>query len=82
MANPETRVERDTFGPIDVPADQLWGAQTQRSLVHFRISQEKVPPELIRALADGQARGGDGERRARRAGPPRRRKRSSLRPTR
>ena len=47
---PCTRVERDTFGPIEVPADQLWGAQTQRSLLHFRISTEKMPTELIRAL--------------------------------
>jgi fumarate hydratase class II len=44
------RIERDTFGPIDVPGDRLWGAQTQRSLEHFRISSEKMPPELIRAL--------------------------------
>jgi fumarate hydratase class II len=39
------------MGPIDVPADKLWGAQTQRSLEHFRISTEKMPTELIRALA-------------------------------
>src|SRR6516165_2455964 len=45
-----TRVERDSFGPIEVPADHLWGAQTQRSLGHFRISTEKMPPALIRAL--------------------------------
>ena len=45
-----TRVEKDTFGPIEVPADKLWGAQTQRSLENFRISTEKMPPELIRAL--------------------------------
>ncbi len=45
-----TRIERDTFGPIDVPADRLWGAQTQRSLAHFRISTEKMPEALIRAL--------------------------------
>ena len=32
------RTERDTFGEIEVPADRLWGAQTQRSLLHFRIS--------------------------------------------
>ena len=32
------RIEHDTFGPIEVPADRLWGAQTQRSLEHFRIS--------------------------------------------
>jgi len=39
------------MGPIDVPADKLWGAQTQRSLEHFRISTEKMPVELVRALA-------------------------------
>jgi len=50
MAAPASRVERDTFGPIDVPADRLWGAQTQRSLLHFRISTEKMPEALIRAL--------------------------------
>ena len=44
------RVERDTFGPIDVPADQLWGAQTQRSLGHFDISGERMPTEIVRAL--------------------------------
>ncbi|AXK39597.1 class II fumarate hydratase [Crenobacter cavernae] len=46
-----TRIERDTFGDIAVPADRLWGAQTQRSLENFRISSEKMPPELIVALA-------------------------------
>ncbi|MEN3292463.1 MAG: fumarate hydratase, class, partial [Burkholderiales bacterium] len=46
-----TRKERDTFGPIDVPADRLWGAQTQRSLEHFHISTEHMPEELIVALA-------------------------------
>ncbi len=46
-----TRVERDTFGPIEVPASRLWGAQTQRSLVNFNISGERQSPELIRALA-------------------------------
>jgi len=50
MSASPTRIERDTFGPIEVPADRLWGAQTQRSLEHFRISSEKMPPELIRAL--------------------------------
>ena len=47
----KTRTERDTFGPIEVPADKLWGAQTQRSLQNFDISGEQQPPELIRALA-------------------------------
>src|SRR5512140_560448 len=54
MATPNaagtTRIERDTFGPIEVPADRLWGAQTQRSLEHFRISSEKMPDALIHAL--------------------------------
>jgi fumarate hydratase class II len=45
------RIERDTFGEIRVPANRLWGAQTQRSLENFRISGERMPPELIRALA-------------------------------
>ncbi len=44
------RTERDSFGAIDVPADRLWGAQTQRSLAHFDISGERVPKEIIRAL--------------------------------
>ena len=47
----ETRIEKDSFGPIKVPANQLWGAQTQRSLEHFKISTEKMPPELVAALA-------------------------------
>jgi fumarate hydratase class II len=46
-----TRTERDTFGPIEVPADKLWGAQTQRSLLNFDISGERQPREIIRALA-------------------------------
>jgi fumarate hydratase class II len=46
-----TRTERDTFGPIEVPAERLWGAQTQRSLQNFRISGERMPIELVRALA-------------------------------
>src|SRR5213078_3074964 len=50
MAADKARTERDTFGPIEVPSERLWGAQTQRSLEHFRISTEKMPPALIRAL--------------------------------
>lgn len=45
------RTERDSFGEIAVPADRLWGAQTQRSLQHFAISTERMPVELIRGLA-------------------------------
>jgi fumarate hydratase, class II len=47
----DTRIEHDTFGEIRVPAEKLWGAQTQRSLENFRISSERMPSELIRALA-------------------------------
>jgi fumarate hydratase, class II len=46
-----TRIERDTFGKIEVQNDKLWGAQTQRSLHHFHISTERMPTELIVALA-------------------------------
>jgi fumarate hydratase, class II len=47
----KTRMERDTFGEIAVPASRLWGAQTQRSLEHFAISDERMPPALLAALA-------------------------------
>ena len=50
MTAAPTRIERDTFGPIPVPVERLWGAQTQRSLEFFRISSEKMPPALIHAL--------------------------------
>jgi fumarate hydratase class II len=46
-----TRTEKDTFGPIEVPADRLWGAQTQRSLQNFAISGERMPAALLKALA-------------------------------
>jgi fumarate hydratase class II len=45
-----TRTETDTFGPIEVPADRYWGAQTQRSLGNFKIGWEKQPKPVIRAL--------------------------------
>ena len=48
----EVRIERDTFGPIEVPAAHLWGAQTQRSLKFFAISTEKMPTALIDALVE------------------------------
>ena len=47
----KTRTESDTFGPIEVPADRYWGAQTQRSIENFRIGTERMPRPLIRALA-------------------------------
>jgi fumarate hydratase class II len=46
-----TRLEKDSFGIIAVAVDRLWGAQTQRSLEHFAISTERMPGELIHALA-------------------------------
>jgi len=47
----KTRTEKDTFGPIEVPADHLWGAQTQRSLQFFAISTERMPVPLVAAMA-------------------------------
>ncbi|HEY4637790.1 MAG TPA: class II fumarate hydratase [Burkholderiales bacterium] len=46
-----TRQEKDSFGTIEVPADRLWGAQTERSRRHFRISGERMPLAVIHALA-------------------------------
>jgi len=45
-----TRLEKDSFGNIEVAAERLWGAQTQRSLQHFAISTERMPADLIHAL--------------------------------
>src|SRR5437660_933339 len=45
-----TRIETDSFGPIEVPADRYWGAQTQRSLENFRIGTERIPISVIHAL--------------------------------
>src|SRR5436305_10759374 len=45
-----TRTESDSMGPIEVPYDRYWGAQTQRSLKHFDIGEDRMPPELIRAF--------------------------------
>src|SRR5512135_1048614 len=44
------RTETDSMGAIEVPADHYWGAQTERSLHHFAISHDTMPPELIRAF--------------------------------
>ncbi len=46
----ETRTETDSFGPLEVPADKYWGAQTQRSIINFPIGWEKQPVAIIRAL--------------------------------
>ena len=45
-----TRIESDSMGKIEVPANVYWGAQTQRSLLHFNIGRDTMPPELIRAF--------------------------------
>ena len=45
------RIEHDSIGPIEVPINSLWGAQTQRSLLNFAIGEEKIPIEIIYALA-------------------------------
>ena len=55
MATPEeqpvrTRTESDSMGPIEVPANVYWGAQTQRSLLHFAIGSDRMPPEMIHAF--------------------------------
>ena len=47
---PKTRIETDSMGEIEVPADKYWGAQTQRSLIHFDIGDDRMPRELIRAF--------------------------------
>src|SRR5258707_7969801 len=45
-----TRVQTDSFGPIEVPSDRYWGAQTQRSLQNFRIGTDRMPIAIVRAL--------------------------------
>jgi len=50
QAAARTRVESDSMGQIEVPENVYWGAQTQRSLVHFNIGRDPMPPELIRAF--------------------------------
>src|ERR1700748_1500535 len=45
------RVETDSFGPIEVPADRYWGAQTERSKQNFRIGQDRMPIDIVHALA-------------------------------
>ena len=45
-----TRTESDSMGKIDVPADRYYGAQTARSLIHFAIGKDTMPPELIRSF--------------------------------
>ena len=51
MNNTKTRIEKDSLGEVNVPADRLWGAQTQRSLEHFSIGKDLIPREMITAYA-------------------------------
>jgi fumarate hydratase, class II len=44
------RTESDSMGNIEVPDEVYWGAQTARSLIHFKIGEDRMPPELIRAI--------------------------------
>ena len=46
----DTRTETDSFGPLEVPSDKYWGAQTQRSIINFPIGWEKQPIAIVRAL--------------------------------
>jgi fumarate hydratase, class II len=50
----QTRTEMDSFGPIEVAEDRLWGAQTERSLRNFAIGAQRMPREIIHALALGK----------------------------
>ena len=50
------RIEKDSFGPIEVPRERLWGAQTQRSLENFRISGERMPRGTHPGARAGEAR--------------------------
>src|SRR5690349_1360073 len=50
VEKPRTRVESDSMGKIEVPSNVYWGAQTQRSLIHFNIGRDTMPPELVRAF--------------------------------
>src|ERR1043166_7857623 len=50
MVENATRIESDSMGKIEVPSNVYWGAQTQRSLLHFDIGRDVMPPELIRAF--------------------------------
>ena len=52
------RIERDTMGDIEVPAERLWGAQTQRSVMHFYFPGEDMPQEAVYAQVPAGSRGG------------------------
>src|SRR5262249_19814755 len=50
LRRPSTRIETASFGPIEVPADRYWGAQTERSRQNFRIEDDRMPMPLVHAL--------------------------------
>ena len=54
----DVRKETDSLGEVSVPADKLWGAQTQRSLEHFSIGKDLIPREMITAYAIAEEGGG------------------------
>ena len=72
----DTRIERDSMGEMEVPADALYGASTQRAVLNFPISGQRFPRRFIRGARAHQARRGRDERRARPA-----RRRTSPRPS-
>ena len=47
----DVRIETDSLGEVQIPGDKLWGAQTQRSLEHFSIGKDLIPPPQARCLA-------------------------------
>ena len=61
----DVRVETDSMGAVDVPADHYWGAQTARSLHHFPIGDDRMPTPLIRAFGILKEAVGPGQRRPR-----------------
>ena len=67
VTRPGFRIEHDSMGEVEVPADALWGAQTQRAVDNFPVSGERIGRDLIGALGLHQGRGRPGQRRARRA---------------
>ena len=62
------RIERDSMGEMEVPADRYWGAQTQRSYQNFQIGTEKMPEEIVRAFGILKKGGGAGQPQAGEAG--------------
>jgi len=58
----DMRKESDSLGVVEVPADKLWGAQTHRSLEHFRIGKDLIPREMITAYATLKKAAATGQR--------------------